>query len=346
MKIIINGRFLTHRTTGVERYAREIINELDKLAKPGQFELAVPQGTTSDLGLINIPTVTVGRLQNRLWEHLSFPRYVRRQGGISLNLCNVSPLPQPGIVCIHDVKVKVEPEAFSTQFRLWYNLLFTNAAKRAKHIITVSDFSKREIMKYYHVPADRITVAGNAWQHYQRIEADPQALAKYGLDAGDYFFTLGSLEPNKNLNWTVKLAEANPNEHFAVAGALNEQVFSDGMGFNAPANLAFLGFVSDGEAKTLMARSKAFLFPTFYEGFGIPPLEALAAGATQVVVSNTAVMHEIFDASVVYVDPMRTDYATDELLTPPAESPSAVLNRYSWAASARQVFTMLTTVVG
>lgn len=92
MKVIINGRFLIHRVTGVERYAREILLELDKLIAPERMEMAVPSEVEDIPVYKNIKVVKIGRLHNRLWEHISFPWYVYTQKGISLNLCNVAPL--------------------------------------------------------------------------------------------------------------------------------------------------------------------------------------------------------------------------------------------------------------
>lgn len=336
-KIIINGRFLTHRITGVERYAREILSELDKLVNEGEIELVVPPETTDIPNYMNIGVSIVGRFHNRMWEHISFPLYVAKKQGISLNLCNVAPLPSPGIVCIHDVRIKAAPEYFSKKFLLWYNLLFRNETKRAKGIITVSEFSKSEIMKYYHVDADRIAVIPNAWQHYKRIGYDEGALKKYGVEKGRYFFSMCSLEPNKNFRWVAEVAKKNPEQVFAVAGSVNEKVFAEGLGFQCPENMRLLGYVSDEEAKTLMRDCRAFLFPTFYEGFGIPPLEAISAGTRCVVVADTAVMHEIFGDSVVYVDPYDHGASfkdiqgreTDE------EERQRVLEKYSWEKSAR-----------
>ena len=229
MKIIVNGRFLVHRVTGVERYAHEILSELDKIVEPGEILMAVPPEVSEIPDYKNIKIIHVGKLHNRLWEHISFPIYVAKQKGISLNLCNVAPLPSPGIVCIHDVKVKATPQYFSKKFLAWYNLLFTNAAKRARKIITVSQFSKHEIMKYYHVDEEKIVVIPNAWQHYQRIGFDENALGKYGVKKGDYFFSMCSLEPNKNFKWIAEMAKRNPEMVFAVAVSINDKVFADGL---------------------------------------------------------------------------------------------------------------------
>lgn len=335
-KIIINGRFLLQRVTGVQRYAREILSELDKIIEPGELTMAVPQETEDIPAYQNIKVVKVGRFHNRLWEHVSFPAYVKKQKGISLNLCNVAPLPSPGIVCIHDVKIKATPQYFSKGFLVWYNLLFNIETKRAKAIITVSQFSKNEIVKYYGVDSKRITVIPNGWQHYKRIGYDEQALQKYELKKDGYYFSMCSLEPNKNFKWIAEVAKRNPKETFAVAGSINKTVFAEGLGFDCPDNMELLGYVSDEEAKTLMRDCKAFLFPTFYEGFGIPPLEAISAGAKQVVVSDTEVMHEIFGEGVTYIDPNNYEVDLEDIQNQKADT-GRILEKYSWTSSAEKI---------
>lgn len=332
-KVIINGRFLLHRTTGVERYAREILSELDKIIEPEIFIMAVPPEVEKMPEYKNIGVVRVGKLHNHLWEHISFPWYVYHNKGISLNLCNVAPLISPGIVCIHDVKIKATPEFFNKKFLLWYNILLKNAAKRAKVIITVSNFSKLEIIKYYQVKPDKIYVIPNAWQHYKRIVYDEDALKKYGVVKDNYYFSMCSLEPNKNFKWIAEVARKMTNQIFAVAGPINKKIFADGLGFDCPQNMKLLGYVSDEEAKTLMRDCKAFLFPTFYEGFGIPPLEAIYAGAKQIVVSDTAVMHEIFSNYVTYVDPYKYELEVTHMQVE-ANNAKMILERFSWENSA------------
>lgn len=340
MNIIVNGRFLTHRITGVERYAREIMRELDRLIGPGEIEIAVPPETVDIPNYRNIRIKKTGRFKNRLWEHISFPAYVRKKKGVSLNLCNVSPLSSPGIVCIHDVKIKARPQDFSKSFLLWYSLLFRNETRRAKRIITVSEFSKKEIIKYYHVAMNRVMVVPNAWQHYERIEYDETALCKYGLNKGQYYFSICSLEPNKNFKWIAEAARNTPDNSFVVAGSINKKVFADGLGFKCPDNMKLLGYISDEEAKTLMRDSKAFLFPTFYEGFGIPPLEAKSAGCKNVIVSDTEVMHEVFGEDVNYINPNKLQIP----LPQQEKTGNKCLSAYSWNQSASILLSILRQV--
>ena len=196
-------------------------------------------------------------------------------------------------------------------------------------------------MKYFKVNPDKVTVIPNAWQHYERIGYDENALNKYSLKKNNYYFSMCSLEPNKNFKWIAEEAKNNAAMTFAVAGSVNRKVFSEGLGFELPPNMRLLGFVSDEEAKTLMRDCSAFLFPSFYEGFGIPPLEAISAGAKQVVVSDTEVMHEIFGDGVIYVDPNNYNI---ELLDFPEISDtqiSELLKKYSWKKSAETLLELL-----
>lgn len=342
MRIVINGRFLLHQVTGVERFAREITAELDKIIEPGNIIMAVPPGVEDIPFYQNIKVIKVGKFHNRLWEHISFPYYVHKLKATSLNLCNAAPLVSPGIVCIHDVKIKAKPHYYNKLFILWYNLLLKNATKRGKSIITVSEFSKREICKYYHVDSEKIFVVYNGWQHYKRISFDENALQKYGLKKGRYFFSMCSLEPNKNFRWIAEEAKLNQDMIFAVAGSINSNVFADGFGFKCPKNMKFLGYVSDEEAKTLMRDCNAFLFPTFYEGFGIPPLEAISVGAKQVVVSDTEVMHEIFGNQVVYIDPNEYDAKTLSNINEVDNlNILEILKKFDWRQSAQILWNIL-----
>ena len=288
----------------------------------------------------NIRVIHVGRLKNRLWEHISLPLYAKRRKATVLSLCNVAPLLNPGIATILDMKIFAHPEFFNRKFVLWYRLLFRNIVLRSKRILTISDFSKKEIEKYYKNSAGRVSVVPCAWQHLEKVGADEKALEKYSLTKKGYFFSMSSLDPNKNFKWIAAVAQKNPKQIFAIAGGMNAKVFSNEFDFDVPENLKFLGYVTDEEAKALMQNCKAFLFPSFYEGFGIPPLEALSAGA-QVIVSDIPVMHEIFGDSVHYIDPKHACVKLDELLEQPVSLSDLVLEKYSWMKGAMELFDII-----
>ena len=340
-RIIVNGRFLLHRITGVERYAREILSELDKIVQQGELVMAIPPETKDVPEYRNITITKIGHFHNRFWEHLSFPAYVHKKNAVSLNLCNVAPLSSPGIVCIHDVKIKACPKYFSRKFVLWYNILFSNETKKSKRVITVSEFSKKEICKYYKIEPQKVVVVPDAWQHYDRIGYDEKTLKLYGLERDAFYFSMCSLEPNKNFRWIAEVARKNPDCLFAVAGSINHSVFAEGMGFECPANMKLLGYIRDEEAKTLMRDCRAFLFPTYYEGFGIPPLEAMSAGAQCILVSDTEVMHEIFGEAVNYIDPDKYDIDLNNIKVIDDMSRKSILQKYTWESSAKEILRLL-----
>lgn len=333
MKYIINGRFLSQRITGVQRYAREIVSELDKICSDLDIEIAVPGNVDAAPSYTNIKIVKIGKRTGVLWEQTTFSRYVKKQHAVSINLCNSAPLRGRKIVAIHDVKVKAHPEFFGWKFRAWYNFLFKNAAKKADALITVSEFSKQEIIKYYGCDEKKIHVIYNAWQHYSKISTNRAILDELHLVEHEFIFALGSLEPNKNLKWIFETAKNNPNETFIIGGGINKTVFAEQQ-WDIPKNVRLIGYLSDIEAKTLMQYCKAFVFPSFYEGFGIPPMEAMVACAPEIIVSDIPVMHEIFGDAVKYIDPNFGGSHQPNLFGVSNYRYDMVLDRFSWDKSA------------
>lgn len=338
MSYAINGKFVGEPLGGIQRYASEILYELDPMVGDLDLQLIVPEGLDAPV-YRNIEVVHYGTHGGIRWEQRDFGRYLKKTGRSGVNLCNTMPLSErDGLIVIHDVSYKVNPQFFTgarnRASRIWHCKQYAHAVKSAAQIVTVSEFSRDEIRRTYHTENREIPVIYNAWQHMDRVEGEP-ALEKYDLRNGSYFFTLSSLAPNKNTAWIIETARLMPEAKFVIAGssALTE-AFSD-----APANVLFPGRVSDGEAKSLMAQCRAFLFPTFYEGFGIPPLEALACGAPQIVISDTPCMHEIFGDAATYINP---DAPASIACAPMGESErDAILSRYSWKASAVKLRSLL-----
>lgn len=344
-KYCINGRFLTRRITGVDRFAREVVREIDGLLDEGEAVLLLPDGLVPIdwEPCSNIAICNYGTLRGHLWEQFDFSHYARKYGLLPVSLCNTAPICNPGVVCIHDMAARANESNYSSRFVAWYRFLYSQITRKAAAILTVSDFSKAEIEKFYPKSKGKISVIPNAWQHLESIESDAAALEKFGLESGKFWFAMSSLAPNKNLRWLVETALLNPSEVIVIAGGVNDRIFGE---HDIPFadNVIYLGYVSDSEAKTLLKDCKGFLFPTFYEGFGIPPLEALASGAPIVAVSDTKVMHEVYRDSVAYIDPMRPCASLCDLCGNTTHSIAEVLDSYSWKASAMSLLGILRRV--
>lgn len=349
VRYVVDGLFLTQRLSGIQRYSLELFTALDPMLAPGLVEAVTPPLTAQQAAALpkwrNIAIKQTGRRQGIAWQQLEYPRYLQKSGAKGLCTCNVMPLwGFDGIVWVHDVCYRARPD-FNTSLRdrlsaAWHCLQYRRIAAKAETIVTVSEFSKRELEKYYRVEPQRIRVMYNAWQHMARVAADEDAFQKWpDLRPGRYYFTMANLRKNKNLPWVLRAARANPGAVFAVAGSGDLEQAAGALGLDGLHNVRYLGYVTDGEAKALLQNCRAFLFPTLYEGFGIPPLEAIACGAPRVIVSDTPCMHEVYGPWAAYVDPEAAPPDLDALR--PEQDPAGALARYSWVKSAEQLKALL-----
>lgn len=339
----INGTFLSEKRTGIFRFAEEIIKALDTLIQQDlDITLVVPKQTKIPFSLKNIRIVEFGFSKGIPWEQTFFALYALTHRRTPINLCNVTPLLAPrGYSVIHDISYKVNPQFFSHWYgllsRTWHSLNYWVITHFARHIFTVSEFSKKEIEKVYKTDPQKTTVINNGWQHMLKVEpANDSVFAKYNLEKQKYFLSLSTIAPNKNLKWVLQAAQSNPDKTFAIAGSLNPTRFGLDLNLDELSNVKFIGYISDNEFVTLAKNSEAFIFPSIYEGFGLPPLEAMAVGAP-VIVSNIEVLKGIFENSAHYVDPYTPNVDLNNILNDNVSSPNNALGKFSWVESARKM---------
>ena len=346
--IYISGRFYEQRITGVQRYAREIVSHLDDVINDSDIETVllirnraeIEQGIPS---FQNIKVIEIGGMKGVLWDLTTFSNYARKNKGVAVNLCNCTPLVKKSIVTIHDVAFKANPEyCLDLDKKIWHCFNYYMAAKITSSILTVSEFSKKEIVKYYNIPSQKIHVIGNGWNHMENVVSDELIFDKLGIDKNDkFFFAMSTMSPNKNIKWILNAALKNEKETFVIAGTGNINYIEDKERYDSLKNVIFAGYVSDGEAKSLMEHCTAFILPTFYEGFGIPPLEAIACGAKNIILSDTEVMHEIYRENAIYIDPWNIEDFNCFNELSDNNNFEELLDCYSWEKQAKKLLNLI-----
>ena len=346
MKYAFNGRFLTKKMTGQERFAYELISHLDKICEKGEFCVVTSELVEKLPEYKNIKIVQTGRLKREAWEQFCLGPYLKKHRLKCVNLTTTFALGHCEIVCIHDASIfeigKMYMHSVYGFFgTLWKILLCKIAAKKADRILTVSYYSKDKLNALLHIPQDKISVVSNAWQHYERVKRDdsiferiPQEIRK-----GEYFFSMSSLSPQKNFIWIMEVAKRNPRLQFVITGKAEgfTKLGADDLKTN---NLHFTGYLTDGEIKSLMSECRAFIHPAIYEGFGIPPIEALSCGV-ELIVSTATCLPEIYGKSAHYIDPYDYEVDLNKLLSEPVDPASEVLDRYSWEREAKKLYEIL-----
>jgi glycosyltransferase involved in cell wall biosynthesis len=307
--IFINGRFLTQPITGVQRYAIEVLKSFDYLISQGNINkdhytlvILTPQNIKYNLTLEHFEIRKVGNLKGQLWEQLELPFF--SFGRLLLNLCNTAPITKSKqIVTIHDAAASANKSNYSYAFRTWYQILHHLLPLFTKQFITDSIFSKNELMKYYPIKDERIKVIYLGKEHILAQNKNDEFLKKNQLINNPYILAVSSLNPNKNFKGIIQsLKYINSNDfNLVIVGAKDIPIYKE-TSITSSERIKFVGYVEDDELKALYENAICFIFPSFYEGFGLPPIEAMSCGCP-VIASNKASLPEVLGDSVLYCNP-------------------------------------------
>jgi glycosyltransferase involved in cell wall biosynthesis len=347
-KVLINGYFLCRTLTGIERYAYEITKRLDTLSLPGEISIIVPADIENVPAYTHLDIIRYGKkISHVFWQMFTVQFFLltHRQYMI-LDFGNTCLPFAPGIVFLHDIYCEFFPEDFvglrDKLARVYNKWQYRLIARKAKRIVTVSLFSKKQIAETYHINPERVRVIYSSWNHFSNISPDYTIFDKYpDLIKQQFYFSLGSISKRKNIKWIVKYALKRPDCLFALSGGNLPTAHDSELEYTESIhNIVLLGYLDDNKVKALMEKCKAFILPSYYEGFGLTPLEALSCGA-KIIVARAASLPEIYGNTAHYIDPFSIEVDLDELLREPVEAPDRILEKYSYDRSARQVYALI-----
>lgn len=314
--ISVDGKFKLQKVTGVQRYALEILNVWDK--KSYKYQILTPN--FKPIGL---------------WEQ------TLRGSSSDLLWCPTNSAPLANrrkVVTLHDCAVFYNPSWFSKRYRYWRKFVIPKLASSSLGIITVSEFSKNVICSALGVSPDFVKVIPNGinTEFFHKIdEAEAHKLIDELKINKPYLLTVGSMDPRKNISSLLKAWDkfnrlSNEKYDLVVVGGSNQNFYNE-LNHNVK-NVIFTGYVSDEELKAIYQNAHSFIYPSLFEGFGLPVLEAMTFGLP-VLSSNSTALPEVGGESVLYFDPNSIDEILHAIIE--ITSNHSLHNQYSKYSLAR-----------
>ena len=329
MRIGINGRFLVAKRTGVQRAAFNLIRTLVEIDRENEYliftgrgQAGRPEWSYPNVRVIESDLREGESFLNHVWEQFWLPVLAR---GYRVDLlhspANVAPLFYRGksVVHIHDLCFVVNPQWYSFTFRTVYNFIIPRLARRASRVITCSNNSKNDLLHFCNLPADKVSLV--YWAVDDTFLQRTSDETKVDIaELGDFILYVGSLEPRKNINTLiasyVQLRRDNPGlkPKLVLIGG-ESPLFADVRlrVKDYAGDIVFKGFIDDETLRAYYSKAALVAYPSLYEGFGLPPLEAMASG-TPVVTSDGSSLPEVVGDAAFMVDPRSTEQLTGAMV--------------------------------
>lgn len=366
MKIVVDAHMVGSRETGNETY---VVNLLLNLARLPGIECAA--GVMSDVNLPALlhdsslklfPLCPSGNLARLVY---TLPAMCQRWQADVLHVTYIGPffVPCPLVVTVHDVAFKHHPEFFSPRDRLLFATLLPVTLQRASAVITVSRHARQEIIALFPYLSGKVHVTPEAASTLFRPIGEEGSLqtvrSRYGIRS-EFILAVGNLQPRKNLLRLISafasVRHRMKSVQLVVAGKAqwkSSAIYAEVKRLGLESDIVFTGYVSDEDLALLYNAAKVFVYPSIYEGFGLPILEAMACG-TPVVTSNTSSMPEVAGDAAILIDPYQEEQIGDaiqQVLTNPdlrlslSEKGLKHAQRFSWHRTAQETVRVYQTVL-
>lgn len=306
--IYVNGRFLLQNLTGVNRFAYELCRAWTQMGVT--YTLCCPPGHIKECYDVSHFDIHVcGKGKSHIWEQLFLPLWFNRIKGekILISFTGLGPLlTRRKVMTIHDLAFMANPSWYSFSYKLWYRMMSPLCAATSIRILTVSQFSKSEIIRRLSIKEKKISVIYNAVSPYFHESSGNDGQDEQ-IKAKRYILAVSSIDPRKNFAMLLKafaLVKDKSIMLYIVGG--QDAIYSTSItelsnGIHSK-RIKWLGRTSDAKLKSLYEHALCFVYPSLYEGFGIPPLEAMCCG-TPTVVSAIPALKEVCGEASLYVNP-------------------------------------------
>jgi len=327
MKIGINGRFLMTKQTGVQRAAINMVTTLIRFDRKNQYilfvghkELEKHEWSYPNVTLVLSNLRSGETLRNIFWEQIILPKLAKKHKiDVLHSPANMAPLFYKGksIVHIHDLCFIVNPQWYSFAFRNWYRFVIPRIAKKASQVVTNSNNSRNDLLQYCKTRLDSISLVYWAVDDFFLHSDSKETVLDRPRE--DYILYVGSLEPRKNIKLLVEaygiLRKQNPDiktKLVLIGGesplfaefTLTIREFKE--------DILLTGFVDEENLRKHYREAKILVYPSLYEGFGFPPLEAMASG-TPVVTSQSSSLPEVVGDAALTVDASNAPQLADAM---------------------------------
>jgi glycosyltransferase involved in cell wall biosynthesis len=366
---------LQQSITGVQRYGRELLKAWDELLTTGEIDrssvefcVLAPRGPIAKPNLRNITVHQVGRFNGHLWEQLELPFQAR--DGLLFSPGNVHPVLSfflsPSVVTVHDLAYRLNPEAYTAAFRMAYGVLIPAVLRNADAVITVSESEKNNIAKRFPAARDRIHSVHHGGPRPELVtRSEMKNSSKHRLNdhlpADDEGFALwvGTMTRRKNPQGAidaVSLVNKDVRLPLVMIGATYNGFKDAGLTISRGREeiVRFTNRINTfAELADFYRKAVCLLFPSFYEGFGLPALEAMAHGCP-VVASGIPALREVCGEAAVYCDPNDPADIAEKLLMVARDQQLrqrmrllgfARAKEFSWRKCAQQTFSILNKVI-